>query len=113
MTDPTKPFFERASASTPKERRNPFELGLPLFGILAFGGGIILSAVGAARYASDSRVSGYVNAMSGDSYDAPDAWGLQLATFGNQLSTVGVVVLIGMAFYAMTRWNAAHRAAGE
>lgn len=66
---------------------NPFEIGLPIAGGVAFVGGLIASAAGTG---------------------AQDPSGLAWATFGNQLSTIGVVILIGVAFYSMVRWNKTH-----
>ena len=74
--------------------RNPFELTLGLSAVVAFFAGIIISAV-----ASKNAVSFF-----GEVDSSALAW----AAFGNQLSTVGVVVLLGMAFYFMTRWNKEH-----
>ncbi|MDY7542584.1 MULTISPECIES: hypothetical protein [unclassified Cryobacterium] len=100
---PTPPRDPKGPAS--KVDRNPFEVLLSVGGVIALIGGIILSSVGNSIYASADRVSAYTNALAGNSFDTPNSWGLQLSAFGNQLSTVGLVILIGMAFYGMVRWN--------
>lgn len=109
MTDQT-PLVETAADGTTSPKRNPFEIGLGAGGGGALIGGIVLSAVGESIYASDSRVADYANTLSGSFYTSPDQWGMQLATFGNQISTVGVAALVGLAFYAMGRWNKRHQA---
>lgn len=109
MSEQPTPLSDVASSTT-KARQNPHELGLGFAGAIALVGGIILSGVGADIYAKDSLGAGYANALSGNGFASPDAWGMQLATFGNQLSTVGVIILIGLAFYAMVRWNQTHQA---
>ena len=100
-------FFAAAGETTAK--RNPYEVGLGIGGGAAAVVGVVLAAVGRSIYASDERVAGYANSMGGGLFQA-DSLGLQLASFGGQLSTLGVVVLVGMAFYWMTRWNKAHEA---
>ncbi|TFD54399.1 hypothetical protein E3T43_12795 [Cryobacterium sp. Hh7] len=109
MTDQT-PFFETAAAGTTSPKRNPFEISLGAGGAGALIGGIVLSAIGENIYAHDAQLADFGNTLSGALYTSPDQWGVQLATFGNQLSTVGVAVLIGLAFYAMGRWNKRHQA---
>lgn len=109
MTEQT-PLFETAADDGAAAKRNPFEIGLGGGGAVAFVGGIILSGVGENIYANDTLVAELANSMSDSFYASADQWGMQLATFGNQLSTVGVAVLIGLVFYAMNRWNKRHQA---
>lgn len=74
--------------------RNPYEVTLGISAGLAFIIGLVISGVAAGK---SITFMGEVNTTA-----------LAWATFGNQLSTVGVVVLLGMAFYFMTRWNKKH-----
>ena len=83
--------------------RNPYEPALLWGGVGALLGGIALSVAGRAAYEAAVLASSAV-----DGEQIPDATGLAWAEFGTQLSTVGVVVLIGLAFYFMARWNARH-----
>ena len=101
-------FFSAASGQT-TAKRNPYEVGLGIGGGAAAVVGVVLAAVGRGVYASDERVAGYANSMGGGFFQA-DSSALQLASFGAQLAMLGIVVLVGMAFYWMTRWNKAHEA---
>lgn len=85
---------EPVEALTAAEERNPLEMPLSIFGPAAFFGGLICSGIGSANVVDAFGEQG---------------WGAPLAVFGNQLSTVGVMVVIGLAFYFMVQWNKTHQ----
>ena len=88
--------------------RNPYELWLGLSAIVALLAGFLISLVGTQAYKRESEITALGNTLSGAYQSTADSSGLAWATVGNQLSTVGLVVLVGMAFYFMSRWNKIH-----
>lgn len=99
-----------APVATPRVRRNPFELVLSFGAIAAIVIGIIVNLSATAAYKSDAYVSELANTLSGPGIFEADSSPLVWAGLGTQLWQLGVLVLVGMVFYWMTRWNATHKA---
>ena len=106
MSDQAEQASETSSTPAAQGPRNPYELGLGLVGGVGLLGGVVISGAGTAAYQHESEVTDYANTLAGAFPSVANQSGLAWAAFGNQLSTVGVAVLLGLAFYFMTRWNA-------